>query len=75
MYELSIKSADREKRYLRTIVAQEKLNFRCRSNRLNRLIIGSRAGYKSIDAKRSPLRSASKELCSPHPGHAIPKCS
>jgi len=22
-----------------------------------------------------PLRSEIKELCSPHPGHAIPKCS
>lgn len=75
MYEASIKSADREKRYLRTIVAQEKLNFKCRSNRVNRLIIGSRAGYKSIEFHRLPLRSARKELCSPHPGHAIPKCS
>jgi hypothetical protein len=75
MYDASIKSAERKKRYFRTIVAQENLNFRCKSNRVNKLIIGRRAGYKSIDSQRSPLKSASNELCIPHPGHAIPKCS
>jgi len=44
MYEASIKSTDREKRYLSTIVAHEKLNFRCRISKLVRLNIGRRAG-------------------------------
>jgi hypothetical protein len=75
MYEASIKSADKKKRYLRTITAHENWNFKWRSNRVNMLSIGRRAGYKTNDSQRSPLRRASKELCSPHPGHAIPKCS
>ncbi len=75
MYEASINSAEKKKRYLRTIGAHENLNFRCNSNNMNKLIIGRRAGYRSSESQRSPFRSATKDLCIPHPGHAIPKCS
>ncbi len=75
MYEKSINSTDRKKRYFRRIVPHENLNFKCRSKRGSILSIGISAGYKCIDSQISPLSSAIREVCKPQPGHATPKCS
>lgn len=74
MYEKSINSTDRKKRYFKIIAPHENLNFKCRSKRESILNIGISAGYKCIDSQISPLSRASKEVCKPQPGHAIPKC-
>ena len=57
----------------KTFGPAENLNLRCSARKINKTNTNIRGGYWWKLSSKSPLISATKDLCMPQPGHSIPK--